>query len=220
MNRQQCPLAQLDQWYEDFLVDDHVLVRQGVRRLLSAIPGAEIYEAATNHDALALFRKYDIDVVVLDISLAGSSGLELLKRFRIEKPDAKVLMLSMHAEAIYAARAVQAGARGYISKGASSEELVTAVIRVSEGKRYVERDIATEIAVKQFSGEGDLLERLTTREMEILRLLGEGKSLANIAATLGVAYKTVANACSLMKTKLAVERTADLIRMALEMRKS
>ena len=129
-------------------------------------------------------------------------------------------MLSMHAEAIYAARAVQAGARGYLSKGASSEELVTAVIRVAEGKRYVERDIATEIAVKQFSGEGDLLERLTTREMEILRLLGEGKSLANIAATLGVAYKTVANACSLMKTKLAVERTADLIRMALEMRKS
>ena len=86
-------------------------------------------------------------------------------------------MLSMHAEAIYAARAVQAGARGYISKGASSEELVTAVIRVSEGKRYVERDIATEIAVKQFSGDGDVLERLTTREMEILRLLGEGKSL-------------------------------------------
>ena len=202
------------------LVDDHVLVRQGVRRLLSAIPGAEIYEAATNHDALALFRKHDLDVVVLDISLAGSSGLELLKRFRIEKPDAKVLMLSMHAEAIYAARAVQAGARGYLSKGASSEELVTAVIRVAEGKRYVERDIATEIAVKQFSGEGDLLERLTTREMEILRLLGEGKSLANIAATLGVAYKTVANACSLMKTKLAVERTADLIRTALEMRKS
>jgi DNA-binding NarL/FixJ family response regulator len=202
------------------LVDDHVLVRQGVRRLLSAIPGAEIYEAATNHDALALFRKHDLDVVVLDISLAGSSGLELLKRFRIEKPDAKVLMLSMHAEAIYAARAVQAGARGYLSKGASSEELVTAVIRVAEGKRYVERDIATEIAVKQFSGEGDLLERLTTREMEILRLLGEGKSLANIAATLGVAYKTVANACSLMKTKLAVERTADLIRMALDMRKS
>jgi DNA-binding NarL/FixJ family response regulator len=202
------------------LVDDHVLVRQGVRRLLSAIPAAEIHEAATNHDALALFRKHDPDVVVLDISLAGSSGLELLKRFRIEKPDAKVLMLSMHAEAIYAARAVQAGARGYLSKGASSEELVTAVIRVAEGKRYVERDIATEIAVKQFSGEGDLLERLTMREMEILRLLGEGKSLANIAATLGVAYKTVANACSLMKTKLAVERTADLIRMALEMRKS
>lgn len=202
------------------LVDDHVLVRQGVRRLLSAIPASEIYEAATNHDALALFRKHEPDVVVLDISLAGSSGLELLKRFRIEKPDAKVLMLSMHAEAIYAARAVQAGARGYLSKGASSEELVTAVIRVAEGKRYVERDIATEIAVKQFSGEGDLLERLTIREMEILRLLGEGKSLANIAATLGVAYKTVANACSLMKTKLAVERTADLIRMALEMRKS
>lgn len=202
------------------LVDDHVLVRQGVRRLLSAIPGSEISEAATSHEALTAFRQHAPDVVVLDISLAGASGLELLKRFLIENPNAKVLMLSMHAEAIYAARAVQAGARGYISKGASAEELVTAVTRVADGKRYVEREIATDLAMKQFSGEGDLLERLTMREIEILRLLGEGKSLTAIASTLGVAYKTVANACSLMKNKLAVERTADLIRMALEMRKT
>ncbi|PPC87108.1 MAG: DNA-binding response regulator [Hyphomicrobium sp.] len=202
------------------LVDDHVLVRQGVRRLLMIIPNVEIFEAATSFDALNLFRQQQPEIVVLDISLAGSSGLELLKRLLIERPDAKVLMLSMHSEAIYAARAVQAGARGYISKGASAEELVTAVMRVSEGKRYVEREIATDLAMKQFSGDGDLLERLTMREMEILRLLGEGKSLTVIASTLGVAYKTVANACSLMKNKLAVERTADLIRMALEMRKT
>ncbi|MEQ1670507.1 MAG: response regulator transcription factor [Hyphomicrobium sp.] len=201
------------------LVDDHVLVRQGVRRLLSAIANAEILEAATSHDALAMFRQQAPDVVVLDISLAGASGLELLKRLLLENPQTKVLMLSMHAEAIYAARAVQAGARGYISKGASAEELVTAVTRVAEGKRYIEREIATDLATRQFSGDGDLLERLTMREMEILRLLGEGKSLTQIAATLGVAYKTIANACSLMKSKLAVERTADLIRMALEMRK-
>jgi DNA-binding NarL/FixJ family response regulator len=202
------------------LVDDHVLVRQGVRRLLSAIPGVEIFEAATSFEALAVFRQQSPDVVVLDISLAGASGLELLKRLLIENPNSKILMLSMHAEAIYAARAVQAGARGYISKAASAEELVTAVLRVSEGKRYVEREIATDLAMKQFCGDGDLLERLTMREIEILRLLGEGKSLSAIASTLGVAYKTVANACSLMKGKLAVERTADLIRMALEMRKS
>lgn len=202
------------------LVDDHVLVREGVRRLLSVIPGADIYEAATSYQALAVFRQHNPDVVVLDISLSGSSGLELLKRFLIENPNAKVLMLSMHAEAIYAARAVQAGARGYISKAASAEELIAAVLRVGEGKRYVEREIATDLAMKQFSGDGDLLERLTMREIEILRLLGEGKSLSAIAGTLGVAYKTIANACSLMKSKLAVERTADLIRMALEMRKS
>lgn len=201
------------------LVDDHVLVRQGVRRLLSAIPDAEIFEAATSHEALATFRQRSPDIVVLDISLAGASGLELLKRFLIENATAKVLMLSMHAEAIYAARAVQAGARGYISKAASAEELVTAVTRVAEGKRYVEREIATDLAMKQYSGDTDLLERLTIREIEILRLLGEGKSLSAIASTLGVAYKTIANACSVMKSKLAVERTADLIRMALEMRK-
>ncbi|HPG89345.1 MAG TPA: response regulator transcription factor [Hyphomicrobium sp.] len=202
------------------LVDDHALVRQGVRRLLSAIPNIEIFEAATSHDALAVFRQNTPDVVVLDISLAGASGLELLKRLQLENAQAKILMLSMHAEAIYAARAVQAGARGYISKGASAEELITAVTRVAEGRRYIEREIATDLATRQFTGDGDLLERLSIREMEILRLLGEGKSLTQIAATLGVAYKTIANACSLMKNKLAVERTADLIRMAFEMRKA
>lgn len=201
------------------LVDDHALVRQGVRRLLQVVPGAEILESATSYDALAQFRQARPDVVVLDISLAGASGLELLKRLLIENPHVKVLMLSMHAEALYAARAMQAGARGYISKGASAEELVAAVQKVAEGKRYVEREIATDLAMKQFSGDGDVLERLTMREIEILRLLGEGKSLSAIASTLGVAYKTIANACSIMKSKLAVERTADLIRMALEMKK-
>lgn len=201
------------------LVDDHALVRQGVRRLLAAIPGGEILEAATSFDALAQFRQAKPDVVILDISLAGASGLELLKRLLIENPHVKILMLSMHSEALYAARAMQAGARGYISKGASAEELIAAVQKVAEGKRYVEREIATDLAMKQFSGDGDVLERLTMREMEILRLLGEGKSLSAIASTLGVAYKTIANACSIMKSKLAVERTADLIRMALEMKK-
>lgn len=202
------------------LVDDHVLVRQGVRRLLSAIPGSEISEAATSVDALTQFRQVKPDVVILDISLAGASGLELLKRLVIEAQHVRVLMLTMHSEPLYAARAMQAGARGFISKGASAEELISAVQRVAEGKKYVEREIATELATKNFSGDGDVLEKLTMREAEILRLLGEGKSLTAIADTLGVAYKTIANACSIMKTKLAVERTADLIRMAVEMRKA
>jgi DNA-binding NarL/FixJ family response regulator len=202
------------------LVDDHSLVRQGVRRLLAAIPAAEILEAATSHEALNQFRQAKPDVVLLDISLAGASGLELLKRLLIENPQVRVLMLSMHAEAQYAARALQAGARGYISKGASAEELILGVQRVAEGKKYVEREIATDLAIKQFSGDGDVLDRLSMREMEILRLLGEGKSMMTIANTLGVAYKTIANSCSAMKAKLAVERTADLIRMAIEMKKS
>ncbi len=202
------------------LVDDHSLVRQGVRRLLAAIPDAEILEAATSHEALAQFRQAKPDIVLLDISLAGASGLELLKRLLIENPNVKVLMLSMHAEAQYAARALQAGARGYISKGASAEELILGVQRVAEGKKYVEREIATDLAISSSPGDGDVLDRLSMREMEILRLLGEGKSMMTIANTLGVAYKTIANSCSTMKTKLAVERTADLIRMAIEMKKS
>ena len=112
-------------------------------------------------------------------------------------------------------------ARGATSPRApSAEELILGVQRVAEGKKYVEREIATDLAIKQFSGDGDVLDRLSMREMEILRLLGEGKSMMTIANTLGVAYKTIANSCSTMKTKLAVERTADLIRMAIEMKKS
>lgn len=202
------------------LVDDHLLVRQGVKRLLAALPDAEIFEAASSHDALALFRRHMPDVTVLDIGLAGSSGLELLKRFKIEAPQCRVLMLSMHAEPAYVSRALQAGAWGYISKGVSSEEFLSALQQVAEGKRYVEREIATQLATRQFAGEPDCFEKLTAREMDILRLLGEGKSLSAIASTLGVAYKTIANSCSAMKTKLSVDRTADLIRLAIEMRKA
>jgi two-component system, NarL family, invasion response regulator UvrY len=123
----------------------------------------------------------------------------------------------MHAEPIYAARALRLGARGYVSKSAGADELVTAVKKVAEGGRYVEREIAGELAFTQLSAE-DPLQQLTMREIEILRLLGEGNSLTEIAQTIGVAYKTVANTCSIIKSKLGVERTADLIRVSMEMK--
>jgi DNA-binding NarL/FixJ family response regulator len=124
----------------------------------------------------------------------------------------------MHAEVVYVRRALEAGALGYLSKGASAEELVAAIQKVYAGKRYVEEEIAKQLAVKHVCGIPDSLEKLTARELEILRLLGEGCSLSAIADAFGVAYKTIANTCSTMKTKLAVERTADLIRLALQMR--
>lgn len=200
------------------LVDDHLLVRKGVGRLLSQIPDVRIYEAGSSLDALALFRRHSPDIVILDISLGGSSGLELIKRLAAQEPNTKVLMLSMHTEAVYAARALRAGARGYISKGASSDELIEAVNCVAAGGRYIESVIASSLAVKMAAGDGDLLEQLSLRETEILRMLGEGKSIGEIAESLGAAYKTIANTCSIMKSKLAVERTADLIRMAIELR--
>jgi len=199
------------------LVDDHIVVREGVRRLLSAIDGAELLEASTGTEALELCRSERPELVLLDLNLTGIGGLELLRRLIEEDEKLRVVVFSMHAEPIYAARALRLGARGYVSKSAGADELITAVKRVADGGRYVERDIAGELAFTQLSTD-DPLQRLTMREIEILRLLGEGNSLTEIAKSIGVAYKTVANTCSIIKSKLGVERTADLIRVSMELK--
>ncbi len=197
------------------LVDDHLVVRAGVRRLLETLPGTEIVEAATGPETLAAFRTLEPDVVLLDLNLQGVGGLDLLRRMLLEDKRARVVIFSMHAEPIYAARALKIGAKGYVSKSASADELLTAVKKVADGGHYIEADLAAKLAIGQFSGE-DPLHQLTTREIEILRLLGEGKSLSSIADTLGVSYKTIANTCSIIKNKLGVQRTADLIRLSIE----
>ena len=199
------------------IVDDHAVVRQGMQRLLGPIPGATIIEAATAGEALDAFRTASPDVVVLDINLGGSSGLELLQRLLMENSSARIVMFSMHAEPLYAARAISAGAYGYVSKSAPAEELAVAVKRAAAGERYIDRDLACDLAFTALSAD-DPLQKLSTREIEILRLLADGKSLSGIASTLGIAYKTAANSCSRLKDKLGLERTADLIRFALENR--
>jgi DNA-binding NarL/FixJ family response regulator len=199
------------------IVDDHVVVREGIRRLLGTLPHAEILEAGSASEALALFRKEAPTVVVLDVHLNGSSGLELLPRLKAEDRNAKIVMFTMHAEPSYAARAIRAGAMGYVSKSAGADELVAAIKSVAEGERYVDRELASDLVFGPSTGV-DPFEELSNREMEILRLLGEGKSLSQIASTFGIAYKTVANSCTRLKEKLGLERTADLIRISIQRR--
>lgn len=200
------------------LVDDHTVVREGVRRLIANMHDVALSEASSGAEALSLAGKDPPDLVLLDLNMKGISGLELLRRLLLKDPKARVIVFSMHAESIYAARALRLGAKGYVSKSAAADELITAITRVSEGGHYIEQELASQLAISQFAGE-DPLQQLTTREVEILRLLGEGKSLSAIADALGVSYKTVANSCSLMKSKLGVERTADLIRTSIELLK-
>lgn len=199
------------------IVDDHAIVREGVRRLLGALPRVEIFEAASAHEALAAFRQHNPDVVVLDINLETSSGLELLRRLRGESRTARIVMFTMHSEPSYAMRALRAGASGYVSKSAPAEELVTAVKRVMEGQRYIDRELANDLVLTPVDSD-DPMSTLSNREIEILRLLGEGKSIAEIAQVFGIAYKTVANSCSRLKEKLGIDRTADLIRLSIESR--
>jgi two-component system invasion response regulator UvrY len=199
------------------LIDDHWVVREGVRRLLSALPGVELTEAEDAAGGFDAFRLQPPDVVLLDLNLKGVGGVELLRRLLNENPRARIIVFTMHADALTAARALRMGARGYVSKSAGAGELRDAVKRVAEGGRYIEREIAEQLALAPVKAE-DPLEQLSPRETEILRHLGEGKSLTDIAETLGVAYKTVANTCSSMKAKLGLTRTADLIRISIESR--
>jgi two-component system, NarL family, invasion response regulator UvrY len=199
------------------IIDDHAVLREGVRRLISTLPNFEIIEAATAHEALTQFRKHQPTVTILDVNLGGSSGLELLQRLRAESKSARIIMFTMHSEQTYALRAIRAGAMGYVSKSAPLDELLTAVKRVADGEKYLDRELASELAFSPGASD-DPMSNLSNREIEILRLLGEGKSLSQIASTFGIAYKTVANSCSRLKTKLGLERTTDLIRVSLESR--
>ncbi|MFI4935799.1 MAG: response regulator [Caulobacterales bacterium] len=194
------------------IVDDHAIVRDGLARLLIAEGEHQVSQAANGRDALGLTRSLRPELVILDLNLPGLGGLELLRRL-IQAGAAKVLVLSMHAEPLYARRALEAGAQGYVSKNAAPDELLTAVRKVAGGGRYVEAEIAQALAL---GAGGESLDALSPRELEIMRLLAAGSSLAEISAALGVGYKTVANTCTLIKSKLGVARTADLVRLAIE----
>ena len=196
------------------LVDDHAVVRAGLRRMLAMVSEAEILEAATGRESLAIARAQTLDLIVLDLNLPELGGVELVARLR-QIGSAPILVLSMHAEPLYVNRALNAGAQGYVSKNASPDELLTAIRRVGAGGRYVEQEIAQALAV-QTTTPASSLAQLAPRELEILRQLAAGKSLSEIADVLGLGYKTIANNCSLIKTKLGVTRTADLLRLALE----
>jgi two-component system invasion response regulator UvrY len=194
------------------IVDDHAIVRDGLSRLLATDSDHEVKQAASGREALLLARSFRPNLVILDLNLPGLGGLELLRRL-VAIEAGRILVLSMHAEPLYARRSLEAGAHGYVSKNATPDELLTAVRRVAAGGRYVEAEIAQALAL----GEGaETLNALSPRELEIMRLLAAGSSLAEIADALGASYKTIANTCTLIKSKLGVARTADLVRLAIE----
>jgi DNA-binding NarL/FixJ family response regulator len=197
------------------IVDDHAIVRAGLRRLLRGLFEGEVLEAATGRDALALARGSSLDLVLLDMNLPELGGLELLSRLATVAPSLPVLVLSMHAEPLYVTRAIEAGARGYVSKNIAPDELVTAIKQVASGGRYVEAELAQALVLNPVPAI-EPLEQLTPRDLEIIRLLARGRSLSDIADALGLGYKTIANTCTQIKVKLGVNRTADLVRLALE----
>lgn len=186
-----------------------------MRRLLRGLFEGEVLEAATGREALALARGTPLDLVLLDMNLPELGGLELLSRLATVAPALPVLVLSMHAEPLYVTRAMEAGARGYVSKNIAPDELVTAIKQVASGGRYVEGELAQALVLNQAPAT-EPFEQLTPRDLEIMRLLARGRTLSEIADALGLGYKTIANTCTQIKAKLGVSRTADLVRLALE----
>ncbi len=198
------------------LVDDHAVVREGYRRLLERHEDiAVIGEAADAGAALALFTRLKPSVVVMDITLPGASGIEALRHMREQSSEARVLIFSMHEDVIFARRALEAGAFGYVTKASAPEVLVEAVRTIAAGRKYLSPEMAQSLALD--SVPLDRGESLSAREREVLRLLARGRSIREIAEALDLSPKTVANHQSMLKQKLKVETAIQLLRKAGEL---
>ena len=197
------------------LVDDHAVVREGYRRLLERQADIVVVgEGADSEEALALFHSLDPEVVVMDITLPGTSGIDAMSRMRAAKPTARVLIFSMHEDAIFAKRALQAGARGYVTKASAPSVLVEAVRTVASGTKYLSASIAKELALRDVVVEQRAVDGLSPREFEVLRQLARGHSIKDIAHSMGLNPKTIANHQSIIKQKLGADTAIQLLRAA------
>jgi DNA-binding NarL/FixJ family response regulator len=196
------------------LVDDHAVVREGYRRLLEKSPSIQVVGEATDaQSAYLAFVEHRPQVTVMDIALPGASGIDALRRIRAREPQARVLMFSMYEDPVFAARSLQAGARGYVTKAAAPEVLVEAVLTLARGEPYLAGRVAQQLALRSLAEEGDA-GQLSPREFEVLRLLVAGRAVPEIARSLGLTTKTVANHQSILRQKLGVGTAVQLLQAA------
>ncbi|HVN29631.1 MAG TPA: response regulator transcription factor [Candidatus Binataceae bacterium] len=201
------------------LVDDHAVVREGLRRILSDYPEIQVVgEAADGHEALRQVRKLAPEVAVVDLSMPGLDGIEVTRQLAKESPKTRVIILTMHANQDYAARLLQAGAQGFIGKGASGAELAAAILKVANKGTYLPAELLEGLphrmanaAATRSSG----VQGLSDRELQVLKLLAEGKTGREIGAQLHLSIKTVDTYRARLLAKLGLETTADLIRFAI-----
>jgi len=202
------------------IADDHAVVRQGIRQILSDAPEMQIVaEASTGLEALELVRNERVDVVILDLSMPGLSGMETVKRIRQDCPNVPILVLSMHPEEQYAVRAIRSGAAGYLTKDSAPEELVAAVRSVARGHKYVTETLAERLAFEIERGSDRLAhETLSDREYQVMLLMAEGLRGQDIAERLALSSKTVSTYRARLLRKMNIGSSAELTRYALRHR--
>lgn len=203
---------------EVLVVDDHTIVRDGLKRVLSAADADwAVTEAGTGYQALDCLRRQRFDLAIVDLSMPGMSGLDLIQRIRAEHPAVRVLVLSMHAEEQYAMRAFKAGANGYVTKDSAATELVHAVRKIAGGGAYVTPSLAERV-VQELNRESRPAPHaaLSDRELEVLKRIVAGERPTEIAAALNLSIKTISTHKSRIQDKLQLGSTAALVRYGLE----
>jgi DNA-binding NarL/FixJ family response regulator len=199
------------------LADDHTIVREGLKQILAAAGDLEVVgEAQNGHEAMERVRTLEFDVLLLDMSMPGKSGIELVKQVHAEKPRLRVLILSMHEENQYAVRAIRAGAAGYLTKESASRQLVEAIRKVAGGGAFISAEVAQQLALGAMpDAKGPLHATLSDREFQIFLDIASGKSVSDIAARLNLSVKTVSTHKSNILQKMNMSTQAELIRYAL-----
>ncbi len=201
------------------VIDDHPIVFQGCRRMLEDAGVGTVLDARELTSGYRLYRRHHPDVVIVDLAMQGSGlgGIDLIRRIRSHDQRARILVFSMHSDPIIVARALEAGATGYVLKDTSSDELKKAFEQVRAGTPYLSNDIAMQVALVRTGVRANPLADLTPRELQTLSLLAEGKPYGRIADEINVSYKTVVNTCSQLKQKLNVKNLPELIRAAVRL---
>ena len=200
------------------IADDHAIVREGLKRIVCAAEGLQVVaEARDGVEVMQCVRDLSFDVLLLDLSMPGRSGMEAIKLVRAEQPKLRILVLSMHQEMQYAVRALRSGASGYLTKESAPEQLVQAIRKVATGGAYISAEVAEQLALNAMPGHAVLPhEGLTGREFEVLRLLVSGTSVTNIAGKINLSVKTISTHKANLMHKMGLQNQSELIRYAIK----
>lgn len=199
------------------IADDHAIVREGLKRIVSEAPQFLVEaEAADGNEVMRLVREREFDVLVLDLSMPGRSGMELIKLVKAERPKLRILVLSMHQESQYAVRAIKSGASGYMTKESAPAQLVQAIQKIAGGGAFISAEVAEQLALGAMPGsEKAPHEALTDREFEVFRQLVAGTSVTDIAGQLKLSVKTVSTHKANLMQKLGLHNQSELVRYAI-----